>query len=149
MFQSRDGEVDVNRTLAFLTSSQNVQVDLNRPVSIDHVVRLIADVFRLCAIEKTLISMNLENILSPELTTTITWFLSKISQCYVLPLETDYSEISTIILQAFGEDGLGASWTINFLLDKVVYNINAFKSESTVVLETMKLLISLADTKSK
>ncbi|EZA56944.1 Exportin-4 [Ooceraea biroi] len=150
MNQSRDGQVDVNRTLEFLVSSQNVQLDLNRPIcSIDPVIRLIADVFRLCAIEKTLISLKLENILSPELSSTITWFLRRISQSYLLPRERYYAEISTTILQIFGDDTPGASWTMDFLLDKVIYNINAFKSEPTIVQETIKLLISLVESETK
>lgn len=150
IFQIGEGSVDVNRTLEFLVSSQDVQSDISGPMdSIDRVIRLIADVFRLCAIEKTAISIHLENILSPELSSTIIWFLLKWSKSYFVPNEVYYSEISPTILQAFGEDSPGASWTMNFLLEKVVCNINAFKSEPALIEGTINLLIGLTETQKK
>ncbi|XP_011873971.1 PREDICTED: exportin-4-like isoform X2 [Vollenhovia emeryi] len=150
MKQSREGNVDVNRTLEFLVSSQNVQSDISCPAnSIDQVIRLITGVFRLCTIEKTAISIHLENILSPELSSTIIWFLHRWSQIYLLPTEDYYSELSTTLLHVFGEDGPGALWSMNFLLDKVICNINAFKSEPALIDETIKLLISLVNSKER
>ncbi|KAL0106778.1 hypothetical protein PUN28_015377 [Cardiocondyla obscurior] len=150
MKQSREGNVDVNRTLEFLVSSQNVQSDISSPTdSIDQVIRLITAVFRLCTIEKTAISIHLENILSPELSSTIIWFLHRWSEIYLLPTEDYYSELSTTLLHAFGEDGPGALWSMNFLLDKVICNINAFKSEPTLIDETIKLLISLVNSRTR
>lgn len=142
--------VDVNRTLRFLVYSQDVQSNISSPTnSIDHVIRLIAGIFRLCSVEKTAISIRLENTLSPELSNTMIWFLHRWSDSYLLPLEVYYSEISTTILQAFGEDSPGALWTMNFLLEKVVYNINAFKGEPALIKATLKLLIALTGTQKK
>ncbi|KAM0733116.1 Exportin-4 [Formica fusca] len=150
MDQSREGNVDVNHTLEFLVSSQNIQSDISSPAaSIDRVIRLITCIFRLCALEKTIISIHAENVLSPELSSTIIWFLHIWSQSYLLPTEVYYSEISTTILQAFGEDSPGALWTMNFLLEKVICNINTFKSEPAVIKETIKLLITLVESQTK
>jgi len=137
-------------TLKFLISSQNVGLILNHSTqSVDHVVRLIANVFRLCTIEKTLISLNLQNIISPELNSTITWFLNRILQSYILPYEVSYTEISTTILQVFGEDSPAASWVLNFLLDRILCNIKIFKNEPEIIKQTTQLLISLVETKNK
>lgn len=150
MDQSREGNVDVYQTLEFLVSSQNVQSDINSPAaSIDLVIRLITGVFRLCAFEKTVISIHAENVLSPELSSTIIWFLHMWSQSYLLPVEVFYSEISTTILQAFGVDSQGALWTMNFLLEKIICNINTFKSEPALIKETIKLLIALVESPPK
>ncbi|XP_012525953.1 exportin-4 isoform X2 [Monomorium pharaonis] len=150
MKQSREGNVDVNRTLEFLVSSQNVQSDISSPTNlIDRVIRLIAGIFRLCTIEKTAMSIHLENILSPELSSTIIWFLHRWSEMYLLPTEDCYSELSTTLLHAFGEDSPGALWSINFLLDKVICNINAFKSEPALIDKTIKLLISLVNSRKR
>lgn len=149
-FQSREGNVDVNRTLEFLVSSQNVQSDISSSTdSIDRVIRLVTGIFRLCTIEKTAISIHLENMLSPELSSTIIWFLHRWSEMYLLPTEDYYLELSTTLLHAFGEDSPGALWAMNFLLDKVICNINAFKSEPALIDETIKLLISLVNSRSR
>ncbi|XP_011701811.1 PREDICTED: exportin-4-like isoform X1 [Wasmannia auropunctata] len=150
MEQSREGNVDVNRTLEFLVSSQNVQADISSPTaSIDRVIRLITSIFRLCTIEKTAISLHLESILSPELTSTIIWFLHRWSEIYLLPTEDYYTELSTTLLHAFGDDSPGASWSMNFLLDKIICNINAFKSEPALIDDTIKLLISLVNSRTR
>ncbi|XP_029049144.1 exportin-4-like [Osmia bicornis bicornis] len=150
MEQVRQGKVDLNLTLQFLASSENISTDINiNTESVDHIIRLVADVFRLCAIEKTAISIHLDSILSPELSCTITWFLHKWSLHYLLPPEIHYFKISTTFIQAFGEDTAGASWAVNFLLEKVECNINAFKSEPALMNETINLLLSLVESPKK
>jgi len=150
MEQSRGGNIDLNHTLEFLVFSQNVQSNIsNSTPSIDRVVRLIAGVFRLCTIEKTAISIHLENILSPELSSTIIWFLHRWSEIYLFPIEDYYTELSTTLLHAFGDDTPGAVWSMNFLLDKIICNINAFKSEPALIDETIKLLISLVNSQTR
>ncbi|CAK9814579.1 xpo4 [Anthophora plagiata] len=147
MEQVQQGKVDMDLTLQFLASAENVSSDIIVTESIDHVIRLIANVFRLCAIEKAAISVQLDSILSPELSCTIVWFLHKWSLHYLFPVEDNYTEISYMFLSAFGEHTCGASWAMNFLLEKIEYNINAFKSEPALMNETIQLLTSLADTK--
>ncbi|XP_011647101.1 exportin-4-like isoform X1 [Pogonomyrmex barbatus] len=150
MEQFREGQVDINRTLEFLVSSQDIQSDISNPTDcIDQVIRLITGIFRLCTIEKTAIGIHLENILSPELSNTIIWFLQRWSQCYLLPTEDYYTELSTTLLHAFGVDSPGALWSMNFILDKVICNLNAFKSEPALVKETIKLLISLCNSRMR
>ncbi|XP_053997793.1 exportin-4-like [Hylaeus anthracinus] len=150
MEQVQQGKVDLNLTLQFLASSENVSSDINVATeSVDHVIRLVANVFRLCAIEKTAISVRLDSILSPELSCTVMWFLHRWSLHYLLLVEDHYSVISIAFIQAFGEDTPGASWTINFLIEKIVQNINAFKGEPALMKETIKLLIALVDLPKK
>lgn len=115
----------------------------------DHVIRLIASVFRLCEIEKVAILSNCAGMLSPELSSTIVWFLHRWSLSFLLPKEQNYSAISTTLLEAFGADSNGAMWTINFLLDKIQNNINTFKCESSLIRETIDLLMMLVKNREK
>ncbi|KAK1126040.1 hypothetical protein K0M31_005568 [Melipona bicolor] len=150
MEQVQQGKVDMNFTLQFLASSENISSSIDIATeSVDHVIRLVASIFRLCVIEKAAMSVLLDNILSPELSCTIIWFLHKWSSHYLLSIEYHYSEISLTFLHTFGENTPGATWTINFLLEKIEFNINAFKSEPAVMEETIKLLISLVSRKKK
>lgn len=136
--------------MQLLASPQNSITEINgAEQSADHVIRLVSSVFRLCYIEKIAISANLSNILSPELSSTIVWFLKRWSLSYLLPKESLYSEISTTLLQAFGEDTPGALWTVSFLLEKIESNINAFKGEPNLIKETMQLLVALVEPQAK
>ncbi|CAD1472640.1 unnamed protein product, partial [Heterotrigona itama] len=150
MEQVQQGKVDMNFTLQFLASSENISSSIDIATeSVDHVIRLVASIFRLCVIEKAAMSVLLDNILSPELSCTIIWFLHKWSSHYLLSIEYHYSEISLTFLHTFGENTAGAVWAINFLLEKIEFNINAFKSEPAVMEETIKLLISLVSRTKK
>ncbi|XP_046738110.1 exportin-4-like isoform X2 [Diprion similis] len=150
MDQSLQGQVNVETTMTLLASPQNSLSDIDgAEQSADHVIRLISAVFRLCQLEKIAISANLTNMLSPELSSSIVWFLHRWSLSYLLPNESFYSEISTTILEAFGADTPGAIWTVRFLLEKVECNINAFKGEPNLIKETMQLLITLVESQIK
>nr|XP_046471552.1 exportin-4-like isoform X1 [Neodiprion pinetum] len=150
MDQTQQGQVNVETTMRLLASPQNSLSDIDgAEQSADHVIRLISAVFRLCQLEKIAISANLTNMLSPELSSSIVWFLHRWSLSYLLPIESFYSEISTTILQAFGADTPGALWTVSFLLEKIECNINVFKGEPNLIKETMRLLITLVESQVK
>jgi hypothetical protein len=57
--------------------------------------------------------------------------------------------MSPIFLKCFGEDSLIATWALNFLFEKIEFNIKAFKSEPAVMKRTIKMLISLTDRSQK
>ncbi|XP_076760999.1 exportin-4 [Xylocopa sonorina] len=148
--QVREGKVDMDLTLQFLASSENVSSPTDIAIeSVGHVIRLVADIFRLCAIEKTTMSVLPHSILSPELSCTLIWFLRQWSFKYFLSTKPDSSKPSLTYAHCFGEDTPGASWFINFLLEKIECNINAYKSEPEVMDETIQLLRSLVSTKKK
>lgn len=136
--------------MRLLASPQNSISEIDgAEQSADHVIRLVSAIFRLCQIEKIAISANLTNMLSPELSSTIVWFLHRWSLSYLVPNESFYSEISTTLLQAFGDETPGALWTVSFLLEKIENNINAFKGESGLIKETMELLVKLVEPQTK
>lgn len=137
-------------TLQLLASPQSNVTDINgAEQSADHVIRLIAAVFRLCEFEKNAVEANITSMLSPELSCTIVWFLHRWSLNYLAPVETNYSEISTIILEAFGEYSPAALWTVRFVLEKIACNINAFKSEPRLIKDTIKLLVALVESQTR
>ncbi|XP_015117470.1 exportin-4 [Diachasma alloeum] len=148
--QPQQGRVDVNVSLQLLASlGHNISEIQGAEESADHVIRLISTVFRLCEIEKTAIGANIADTLSPELSSTIVWFLHRWSLSYLLPTENYYSEISPTLLQAFGDDSPGAPWIVNFLIEKVECNVNTFKGEQNLIKDTMQLLVALVESQSK
>lgn len=116
---------------------------------VDYVIRLTRNVFCLYTIEKIAVSVDLKKMLSPELSTTITWFLYRWSRNYLLLTESYYTEISVTFSHAFGQDTPAALWITNFILDKVAFNIDVFNSEPMLMKETIKLLIALVETRTK
>lgn len=66
-----------------------------------------------------------------------------------LKLKLHYYEMSPIFLKCFRGDSLIATWALNFLFEKIEFNINVFKSEPTIMERTIKMLISLTNRSQK
>ena len=141
------GSIDVSKSLEVLASPGQPAADIPGHESSDHVLRLVGAVFRLCEIEKRCVEAGLVSLWSPEIGSTIMWFLRRWSLTYLATQEGYYQEMSIALCTAFGRDTEGAAWTVNFLLEKILSNLTQLHSEPGVVEDTIKLLVSLADCK--
>lgn len=93
--------------------------------------------------------IGLAHLLSPELGSTIVWWLRRFALTYMLPNENLYVELSPTFSAAFGRDSEGANWIISFLLNKIESNIRTQTAEPGLMNETLKLLMALVDTREK
>ena len=78
---------------------------------------------------------------------TIVWWLRRFALTYMLPNENLYIELSPSFSAAFGRDSEGANWIIGFLLNKVESNLRTQMAESSLMNETLQLLMALVDCK--
>ena len=146
---SQAGSVDVTKSLEVMASPGAPASDIPGHESSDHVLRLVGAVFRLSEVEKRCLEAGLVSLWSPEIGSSIMWFLRRWSLTYLATQEGYYQEMSIALCTAFGKDTEGAAWTINFLLEKILSNLTQLNSEPGVVEDTIKLLVSLADCKEK
>ncbi|EDO32428.1 predicted protein [Nematostella vectensis] len=68
---------------------------------------------------------------------------------YLFPDERDSVELSASLSSIFGKDSTGGKWMIGFLLDTVRANLTYWASEPALAEDTVLLLLSLVDTKSR
>lgn len=59
----------------------------------DHVIRILFSVFKLCSVEDYASSVNLSQFMSPEVGSTLMWFLHRWCLSYLLPVENYYQEV--------------------------------------------------------
>lgn len=142
-------EVNVETSLRVLASPGQPSSDIPGHEATDPVVKLVASVFRLAEIEKRAVEAGYASLLSPEVSSTIMWFLRRWVLTYLSAQECYYSDISLAIVAAFGQNTEGAAWTINFLLAKILSNLTAMNSEPKLVQDTIGLLVALVDGKEK
>jgi len=142
-------EIDVNKSLEVLASPGTPASDIPGHEASDHVLRLVGAVFRLAEVERRALEANLIYLWSPEVGSTVMWFLRRWSLTYLAAQESYYQDISLALVTAFGRDTDGAKWTINFLLEKVLSNLTRFSSEPAIVADTISLLVALVETKEK
>ena len=133
-----------------IASPGNRATDINgMEETCDHVARLIAAVLRLCEVERRASDSGLAHLLSPEMGSTVVWWLRRFALTYLLPNENLYVELSPSFAAAFGRDSEGANWITSFLLNKVESNLRTQTAEPALMEETLKLLMALVDTKEK
>ena len=106
-------------------------------------------VFKLAEVEKRAVEAGFGGLCSPEVSSSIAWFLRRWVIVYLSLQETYYSEISMALVVAFGMNTEGSAWTINFILAKIISNLTRLNSEPFVVNDTVQLLVSLVDGKEK
>ncbi|XP_058055043.1 exportin-4-like [Anopheles bellator] len=136
------GVTDVSTSLKLLASpNQDIQELPNAEANVDPVLRLMAAGFRLCELEKTAIEVRMYQFLSPELSTTLLWFLRHWCDSYVMTI--DKSTANNIFSNAFGVGTGGALWVINYLLNKICLNAQHLRAEQGVMEESIELLLAL------
>lgn len=139
---------DVNNSLKLLASpNQDIREIPNAEINADPVIRLIAAGFRLCELEKSAIEVRMYQFLSPELSTTLVWFLRRWSDAYLMPLKEE--TVSATLKQAFGAGTHGSMWVINYLLNKINMNTQYLSSEQSVIDETCELFLTLLSRKQR
>ncbi|XP_013778949.1 exportin-4-like [Limulus polyphemus] len=138
------GRVSLNTTLQVLASPSHRAADIpGVDQNTDHVVRLIAAVFRMCEVEKRAIEANLTHVLSPEVATTLVWYIKRWAVTYLLPNESYYTEMSMTLTGAFGKDSEAGLWTLNFLISKLETNLTRWSHEHKLAIETSQTLVSV------
>lgn len=115
----------------------------------DTVVRLVSSVFRLCEVENRAIGANLAFLLSPQVGSSMMWFFKQWVVSYLLPNENHYVELSCALTAAFGQDSEGGMWTVGFLMDKIILNIQTWSSEVKLATDTLEMLLSLVSKRQR
>ena len=141
--------VNLEASLRVLASPGQSANEVTNHEATDPVIRLISAVFRVSEMEKRAADAGYVALLSPEVSSTVAWFLRRYALTYLSAQESYYSEMSQALLAAFGQNTEGAAWTVNFLLGKVISNLNYMNAEVEVAKDTISLLLALVDGKDK
>jgi len=141
--------IDVTKSLEVLASPGQRVEEIPGHESSDHVLRLIGAVFRVSEVERRAVEAGLGSLWSPEASKSLLWMLRRWALTYLATQEAYYQEISQALCTAFGRDTEGASWSVNFLLEKILCNLRHQTGEQGVMQDTVLLLVSLADCKEK
>nr|XP_023018498.1 exportin-4-like [Leptinotarsa decemlineata] len=109
----------------------------------DHVIRIVFDIMKLCTIEDFAASVNLAQFMSPEVGSSIMWFLKRWCLSYLLPVDLYYQELSPTLIGCLGKDTEGAKLLVSSVLSKIRSNIYHFKSEPILLRDTVDLFCDI------
>ncbi|CAE1267217.1 Exportin-4 [Acanthosepion pharaonis] len=147
---SQGHSVNLEATLRVLgTPSERLENIPGSEQGIDNVVRLISAVLRVCDVHRRAIEARLADCLSPQVGSTIMWFLQRWTVSYLVPDESYYNQISMAIASAFGRDTAAAQWTVDFLLGKINSNLSVWSAEEQLMNDSLQLFVALVENKPR
>lgn len=147
--QVKNGAFNITSSLELLaTPSKCITESLETKSRCDNVIHLVSGIFCLFEIEAGAEDAEMGHFNSPEVSSTLLWFIKIWSDAYLLPSTEYYAEIGETLKQAFGTDTPGGIWTMNFIL-KQIYRYMKVSMEKLVVDDSIDLFVSLVKKKDK
>nr|XP_046918504.1 LOW QUALITY PROTEIN: exportin-4-like [Dermatophagoides farinae] len=120
---------DIQTTMGALQNG-----DFTRP-NIDPIVRYFIVILKLVQMEKQLLENHMIQWVSPQVSYTLTYFLSRTLNIYLVPpeYESDHSQMSLTLNSCFGADSQNVKNLINFFLDHMETKFLTMSSETQVL----------------
>ncbi|CAI9742263.1 exportin-4-like isoform X1 [Octopus vulgaris] len=147
---SQEPSVNLDITLRVLGSpSERLENIPGSEQGTDNVVRLVSAVFKVCDIHRQAIEARLADCLSPQVGSTVMWFLQRWAVSYLLPDESCYPQISMAIVSAFGRDTTASQWAVDFLLGRINSNLSIWSAEEQLMNDSLRLLVALVENKPR
>lgn len=126
------------------TVSQSlIETRLTETDLFDPIIRLIFSSFQLCELETQMFSLNMLSYLSPQVASTLMWFLKELSRSYLFMREENYTDLSPSLQVLFGQETESGQWVLKFLLRKLYTNFYIWSAENTTTSQTAKLLLEI------
>lgn len=142
--------VDLQLTLQLLmASAQPFGATSDHQASADKVICLISSILHLCEVETRAMDAKLSFCLSPQVAATAMWALTRWAAAYLLPNENYYAQMSETFSSAFGQDSDSGRWIVDFLLQKIAFNLQIWNGEPQVMADSLQLFVTMVDNKTR
>lgn len=138
--------IQPSQTVNNITSSVNlslIEATLSETDRCDPIIRLFYNSFQLCELENYMFNLNLLQYISPQVATTLMWFLKELSRSYLFMRERNYEELSPSLQLVFGQDTECGVLILSYLLRKLSINFYIWSAENTTTIQTAKLLLEI------
>lgn len=109
----------------------------------DPISRLIYHAFQLCEIEMHMFTLNMLQYLSPQVASSLMWFLKEFSRSYLFMKESNYNDISPVMHTVFGQDTQYGLIILNYILRKLLANFYIWSAENATTSQTARVLLEL------
>lgn len=119
------------------------------PEQADPILRIIASVLRLSELESTALKCQMGQLLSPELSSTLMFFMKIYLSIYMFPLPEYYETLCESVKVAFAINTECGNWILNYILTKICSNIQQFSAEECVIDDTVQVFLAILKQKHK
>uniref|UniRef100_A0A336M8C7 Exportin-4 n=1 Tax=Culicoides sonorensis TaxID=179676 RepID=A0A336M8C7_CULSO len=142
--------IDINKSLELIAKPEKDIAEIfPNPEQADQIIRLTASMLRLSELESTALKFQMGHLLSPELSSTLMFFMKIWVNTYLFPLPEYYESICEPIKTAFGINSECGTWILNYILTKVCSNIQQYSSEVNVIDDTVQVFLVILKQKHK
>ncbi|XP_056641189.1 exportin-4-like [Diorhabda carinulata] len=142
-------ESTLNATMAAIIALESKVAIPENFEQCDHVVRILFNIMKLCTIEDYAASVKLGQFMSPEVGSSVMWFLKRWCLSYLLPVENYYQELSPTLIGCLGKDTDGARLIVCYVLSKIQSNLYHFQTEPVLLKDTVELFCDIVCVKQK
>lgn len=145
---TQEHKIDSQSTLNTLHGSVQLQQPLEK---CDPAVRILANVLRLCEMENRAIEGGFGATWSPLLSSTIMWFIGMYTSSYILIDAMYYNPLAPIYQEMFvaGSVVPASSWCMNYIINKVAWNLHKYHHDVDVVEESIRLFLDIVNVRNQ
>lgn len=145
---SQEAKIDSQLTFQTLTKSVQLQPPQEK---CDPVVRVFANVLRLCEMENRAIESGFGQTWSPLMSSTIMWFIGMFTNSYIYVDSTYYSPLAPIYVDLFIVNAplQASNWTMNYVINKVAWNMHKYHHDLDVVEESIRLFLDVVNVRNQ
>ena len=131
-------------------SYELLETQLNENHACDPITRLFFNAFQLAELETYAYSVQMLAYLSPQVSSTLVWFLREATRfSYLFLVETNYQEISPTLHLLFAQDTPIGQSILHFFMRKLLMNFNIWSAENIITVQSAKLLFGINFISSK
>jgi hypothetical protein len=147
---SQEGKSDSQTSMATLQASVQLQPPQD-PSKCDPTVRILANILRLCEMENRAIEGGFGSTWSPLVSSTIMWFLGMYTNSYIYIDGTYYNPLAPTYSDMFavGSPMPASSWCMNFIINKVAWNMHKYHHDVDVVEESIRLFLDIVNVRNQ
>ena len=124
-----------------------IDTRLNATDQCDPIISLFFNSFQLCELETQMGALNMLSYLSPQVASTLMWFLKEMVRSYLFMKEKNYDELSSTLQALMGIDTECGVLILNFFLRKLSANFYVWSAENNTTTQTAKLLLEIVRNK--
>lgn len=140
-----EGQVDLQKSLELIAKPDKdiTEVFGDNIERADLIIRIAAAILRLSELESTAANFNMSKFLSPELSSTLMFYMQQWLDMYLFPVADYYQHLCESVKIAFSAESECGKWLLNYILNKICFNIQHFSGEDVVIEDTINLFLTI------
>jgi hypothetical protein len=120
-----------------------IETRLSDEMPFDPITRLVFVSMQLGELESHMFLMRMLDRMSPQVASTLVWFMRELARSYLFMSERSYNELSPLLHTCFGQETTAGTYIFEYMIRKLYDNFYVWSAENKTTSQTAKLLLEL------